>query len=207
MIHILRRVKARGFTLIELLVVIAIIAVLAALLLPAIATGRERANRVSCANNLNQLGKMFYIHENDFDAWPAALTNLVKYADSPGILICKSDKRRARADNMGSVTETNQSYIYLAGYDGSKNGNYAVAFDKNGPIANPQLGLTHNQVLAGKPTGGVNTFGGNHGGEGGNVLHVDGHTDFVDGSDATNVFTSVAFPTNLTAVSLTATFY
>jgi prepilin-type N-terminal cleavage/methylation domain-containing protein/prepilin-type processing-associated H-X9-DG protein len=99
-----RRVLVRGFTLIELLVVVAVIAVLMAILLPALASAKQRAKGVVCQSNLRQVGMAMFMYEQenqqrfphashstaDTSGW---LTTLIPYGMSAKARACPEDPR------------------------------------------------------------------------------------------------------------------
>ncbi len=141
----MHRRTGRGFTLIELLVVIAIIAVLAAILLPALGRAREAARRATCQNNLKQWGVLLKMYAGEskgsfppiqwgaylrgpfegggyrlcIDAGPNAFLLYPEYLTDPMIAFCPSSARFGEGISKGHDTAGNWCFGYAANNGGS----------------------------------------------------------------------------------------
>lgn len=193
--------KQRAFTLIELLVVIAIIAMLVAILIPAVTKAIEASRRSSCAGNLKTLGVAFNSyaadHKGEFppsdDGTLSSVAKLLHagYVTQPRTWVCPSDKM----GNGGPITvyagatidqfnsDGNCSYAYIAGY-------------RIGSTVSPAAApLLFDEVNGGEAIDSSLSPDDNHGEKIRNVLFLDGHVttfEFDEDFAPVNVFDSIS---------------
>lgn len=118
-----------GFTLVELLVVIAIIGILVGLLLPAVQAAREAARRMSCGNNLKQMGLALHNYESTFKVFPPG-------GVTPGGCCGTPSAGNWALFILPYLEQTNlyNQYNFALWNDSAPGRTTAVATDVNGPV-------------------------------------------------------------------------